>query len=233
MQPDPSRRLPVVVRHPVPLIARGIVAALSNEVLHEVPLEVAEWAGQMPPGGLLLADVETALQLAMARPPERAGSGTPRLVALGTHGSETEVRAALDTGLDGYLLGTCSLAELQACVRTVAAGRRYLSEAALRCLVDSLAHDPLTAKEQMVLHGLCEGMSNKAIARRLDLAVGTVKCHVRAILAKLDAGNRTQAVKVALARGLADELPRRPMGLAVAGAGAPRLRDRAAPRPFG
>lgn len=109
---------------------------------------------------------------------------------------------ALNAGLNGFLLGHCRLAELQDCVRTVAAGGRYLSEAALRCMADGFFHDRWTPKELIVLGCLAEGLSNKAIARRLGLSIGTIKCHVAAILGKLKAHSRTQAVQLATARGL-------------------------------
>jgi DNA-binding NarL/FixJ family response regulator len=201
MQTASSHRVSVVVRHPMPLIARGIVAALSLDA----HIDAAEWCGEIRWPDLLLADFETAIGLAADRRRGHAPSRTTKLVAIGTHGRALEVRAALDAGVDGYLLAVCSVAELQACVRTVATGGRHLSDGALRCVVDSLVHEALTPKERIVLRCLWEGMSNKAIARRLQLAISTVKCHVRSILGKLDAGNRTQAIKEALARGLLDE----------------------------
>lgn len=201
MQSGPTHRVSVVVKHPTPLIAGGIVAALARDGR----VAASEWAGEWPQAGLLLADCDTALHLARNRRDGQQQHRHVKVVAIGTHGREAEVRAAIEAGIDGYLLATCGVAELLACVQTVAAGGRHLSEDALRCVVASLAHEALTPKERVVLRCLWEGLSNKAIARRLDLATGTVKCHVRAILGKLDAGNRTHAVQVAIARGLLEE----------------------------
>jgi DNA-binding CsgD family transcriptional regulator len=69
-------------------------------------------------------------------------------------------------------------------------------------MADSLSHEALTERESDVLELLCDGLSNKLIARRLNLAVGTVKAHLRGILAKLEARSRTHAVLVAVERGL-------------------------------
>lgn len=201
MQSGPSRRLSVAVRHPTPLIASGVVSVL----LREHCIDAVEWDGQAAPGDLLLADYETAIRLAADRHAGGAVLGGTRLAVIGTNGREAEVRAAIEAGVEGYLAGMCSVAELVACVRTVAAGGRYLSEGALRCVVDSMAHDALTPKELAVLQCMWEGMSNKAIARCLQISVGTAKGHVAAILGKLEARNRTQAVKVAVARGLIDD----------------------------
>ncbi|AIY41672.1 two-component response regulator [Collimonas arenae] len=76
----------------------------------------------------------------------------------------------------------------------------------LRQLAQVAERDMLTGREGEVLQLLAKGQSNKSIARGLDIAVGTVKTHVQSIMSKLDAGCRTEAVSVAIERGLV-ELP--------------------------
>ena len=71
-----------------------------------------------------------------------------------------------------------------------------------RALPDEIAHEALTAREQEVLAHLAQGMSNKAIAHALGISDQTVKFHVASIIAKLGAGNRTDAVRRAIRRGL-------------------------------
>jgi DNA-binding NarL/FixJ family response regulator len=80
-------------------------------------------------------------------------------------------------------------------------------------MADSLTREALTAREAEVLDLLACGQCNKSIARQLDIAVGTVKAHVKAIMAKLDASSRTQAVSVAAQRGLVS-LAQRPAAFA-------------------
>ena len=64
----------------------------------------------------------------------------------------------------------------------------------------------LTSREDEVLRLLAKGLSNKSIARELDIAAGTVKVHVKSIMSKLDASSRTEAASIATARGLVDVL---------------------------
>jgi DNA-binding NarL/FixJ family response regulator len=69
-------------------------------------------------------------------------------------------------------------------------------------MANSLAHSALTAREIEVLELLASGLSNKLIARQMDLTVGTIKSHVGSVLGKLGSSSRTQAVIVAARRGL-------------------------------
>jgi len=68
-----------------------------------------------------------------------------------------------------------------------------------------MTHDALTSREQAILGQIMLGMSNKAIARELAVAVGTVKTYVKSILRKLNAGSRTEAAAIALRRGILGE----------------------------
>jgi len=96
----------------------------------------------------------------------------------------------------------CELPELAGSVGLLSRGLRYLCPSAARRVAESLTRQCLTAREADVLHLMIKGCSNKVIARELDIAVGTVKAHVKAVLAKLDVGTRLQAVAAAAERGL-------------------------------
>ena len=115
------------------------------------------------------------------------------MLVLSGRGGEVEIRHALQRGARGYLLGPCSLDELVAAVRSVGSGRRYLCAAAARRVAQSLTCTPLTPRETEVLRLMALGLPNKRIASRLAIALGTVKAHIQAILAKLDARSRTEA----------------------------------------
>lgn len=134
-------------------------------------------------------------------------SQTPGLrwlvVAEAEHRGEA-VRQALAAGALGYLDVQCSVDELQRAALAVAAGRRYLCSRAASVVADTLGQAPLTPREREVLCQLCQGLDNKSIALRLDLACGTVKTHVKALLQKLGARSRTQAVAEAHRLGLID-----------------------------
>ena len=102
----------------------------------------------------------------------------------------------------GYLLVGCSLDDLAAGVRAVHRGARHLSPQVAARLAESISIEPLTAREEEVLRLVVEGLCNKAIGRRLGIAVGTVKSHLKSTFDKLNVESRTQAVAVVERRGL-------------------------------
>ena len=87
----------------------------------------------------------------------------------------------------------------------LANGGRYLSRGVAQRMVDSLTDESLTSREIQVLQLVVAGESNNAIARWLQIGVGTVKSHMNAIMTKLDARSRTQAAAIAVTRGLVGE----------------------------
>lgn len=115
---------------------------------------------------------------------------------------EWEIRRALEHGVRGYLLVGCALDELAVGVRAVHRGARHLSTEVAARLAESVALEPLTAREEQVLRLVAEGLCNKAIGRKLGIAVGTVKSHLKSAFDKLDVESRTQAVAAVERRGL-------------------------------
>ena len=87
-------------------------------------------------------------------------------------------------------------------VRRVAAGESLVSAKIARTLTESLAHPELSSRELQVLRHMAAGESNKEIGQRLNITEHTVKAHVQSILGKLDAAGRTEAIAVAVKRGL-------------------------------
>jgi DNA-binding NarL/FixJ family response regulator len=116
---------------------------------------------------------------------------------------ETHVRAALEAGATGYLLKDASRETLLRAVREIGAGRAWMHPQAQRQVLEWMRRpvsvlDQLTARERNVLDLIAEGMSNKRIARQLDLTEGTVKGYVSQVLDKLNVADRTQAAVRAL-----------------------------------
>lgn len=185
MHDDPIR---VLIRHADPLIACGTAAALSGRQGFAVVEADAD---------VLIADYDGALAWL-------AGDPLPRTSALvlSWRDGEDEIRHALQCGARGYLLGPCSLDELAAAVRNVGVGRHHLCARAAQRLAQSHSRTPLTPRETEVLRLMAVGLPNKSIARRLAIALGTVKAHNQAILAKLQARSRTEATAIAEQRGL-------------------------------
>jgi DNA-binding NarL/FixJ family response regulator len=184
---DPIR---VLVRHVDPLIAAGAAAILADQPGIVVP-------DARPDADVLIADYEGALAWLGDAPSARTG-----VLVLSWRDGEAEIRRVLQRGARGYLLGLCSLAELVAAVRNVGSGRHHLCATATQRLAQSLTHTPLTPREAEVLRLLALGLPNKRIASRLAIALGTVKAHIQAILAKLEARSRTEATVIAEQRGL-------------------------------
>ncbi|MBC7941771.1 MAG: response regulator transcription factor, partial [Chitinophagaceae bacterium] len=124
------------------------------------------------------------------------------MVVITWRDNEADVRTALQAGIGGYLLGNCGLNELVDAVRAVGRGSPYLCKVAASLVAKSLTRTPLTLRESETLRLIASGMSNKVIASELNIALGTVKAHARAILDKLGARSRTQATVIAAQRGL-------------------------------
>ncbi len=198
----------VLVAHEDPIVSMGLVAALNLECDFRVitaDRDVAdlEAAARQHCPDVVVADYQrglTCLRDVAQRP--RTREGTRKVVIVTSRDRELEIRSALQLGIRGYvLLGTC-LAEFVEGVRAVARGAHFLSRSAAPCIAASLAHDALTKRESDVLLLLVEGLGNKRIATELGIATETVKCHMKAILDKLDASTRTQAAAIAMNRGL-------------------------------
>jgi DNA-binding NarL/FixJ family response regulator len=134
----------------------------------------------------------------------RAERPDARILMLTVHAGDEDVAASLQAGASGYLLKGATGEEIARAIRDVHAGRKHVAPTVGHLLADRLGRgeDDLTARERDVLALMAEGKDNRQIAGSLGIGVGTVKWHVTTILSKLDAVDRTNAVLVALKRGL-------------------------------
>jgi DNA-binding NarL/FixJ family response regulator len=114
----------------------------------------------------------------------------------------SDVRAAISAGADGYVTKTVSSVELIDAIRAVARGSRWLSEEVKRLLDESAPATELTPREREVLQLLRKGMSNPDIGSLLGITPRTAKAHVAALLVKLQAQDRAEAVARGFERGL-------------------------------
>ncbi|GAA1964191.1 response regulator transcription factor [Kitasatospora viridis] len=119
-----------------------------------------------------------------------------RTLMLTSNGRPGLLRRALDAKVDGFLLKTAPAEELLAAIRRVAAGGRVLDRE-LAVAAWDLAENPLTPRENDVLRVLAEGAEPPEIATRLHLSTGTVRNVLTAVVGKLAARNRTDAVRIA------------------------------------
>ena len=125
-----------------------------------------------------------------------------RIIVLTTYTGDVQVVRALKAGAQGYLLKNSLHKELLDAIRKVHSGKKTITPE-LSCEVAShSAHDDLTPAEISVLRLIAEGNANKQIAGQLSISEETVKSRVKNILSKLGANDRTQAVTIALRRGI-------------------------------
>ena len=132
----------------------------------------------------------------------RAEFPDAKIIAVSTYISDEEVYAALKVGAMAYLVKSVAREELIQAIRKAAAGRRHVPADLAARLADRMSRASLSGRELEVLRLLVGGKRNREIATALDITEGTVKLHVSSILGKLGAVDRTEAVTVALQRGL-------------------------------
>ena len=132
----------------------------------------------------------------------RAFDPSARILVLTMYDHEHDVVRSLRSGALGYVLKSAPTDELAEAMRVVARGQRYTPAYVAQRLADGLSAPALTQRELEVLACVRRGISNKAIGRELGLTEGTVKSHVRMVMGKLGAQSRTEAVALAIERGL-------------------------------
>lgn len=128
-----------------------------------------------------------------------------RIVMLTTSDGDGEIRRALRCGAAAYVLKSAPEYELLEVIRSVHAGRRHVPPDVAARLAEHLADGELTPRELDVLALIRDGCRNKQIADRLSIAETTVNFHIKNLVDKLGANDRTHAVTIALRRGLLPE----------------------------
>ncbi len=140
----------------------------------------------------------------------RVASPATRIAILTVQDLETEIHAALAAGADAYSLKTSAPDRIIAAIRTAADGGAYFDPRIAHVVMGRVgngraseeAPSPLTPRETEILRMIAEGHGNAEIATSLYIGLGTVKGHIRDILEKLAAADRTQAAVKALRRGI-------------------------------
>jgi DNA-binding NarL/FixJ family response regulator len=127
-----------------------------------------------------------------------------RLVVLTTYKGDIQALKAFKAGATGYLLKNMIRKDLLDTIRMVHSGHRRVPEEIAVELIEHIVDDALTDRELEVLRLVAVGTSNKAIADNLGVSEATVKMHMKSILSKLYANDRTHAVTIAMKRGYID-----------------------------
>lgn len=125
-----------------------------------------------------------------------------RVIILTTADSDGEIQRALKAGASGYVLKSMPKNELLDVIRSVHSGRRYVPPQVAARLAEHIGEEDLTQRELEVLRLIRDGYRNKQIADRLAIAETTVNFHIKNLVEKLQANDRTHAVTIALRRGL-------------------------------
>jgi len=125
-----------------------------------------------------------------------------RVVVLTTFEGDVDIERAFAAGARGYLLKNTPIGELAEAIRAVHRGKKQIPRDVAAQLAEHFGDEPLTARERTVLEHVAGGNRNRDIAARLFISEETVKVHVKHIMEKLGAADRTQAMAIALRRGI-------------------------------
>ena len=132
----------------------------------------------------------------------RADAPDARIIILTTFEGDVEMQRALAAGARGYMLKSAPLEELVEAIRKVHSGRKYLPAQVAESLAQHFGADTLTKREVEVLQRIAEGDRNRDIGECLQISEETVKAHIKHIMDKLGAKDRTQAVAISVRRGI-------------------------------
>jgi DNA-binding NarL/FixJ family response regulator len=191
-----------------PLIRQGIASLLEVEPGLELVGEAADALEGIAQYRRLLPDIALVdLQMPGVDGIEltrrlRAEFPQARVVILTTYRGDANARDALAAGACGYLLKSSLRRELVDALHRVALGKRCLSAEISEEIAQHLGEEPLTAREQSIMAALAQGWENKRIANDLGISSETVKSHLARIFEKIGARTRTEAIHIALRRGL-------------------------------
>jgi DNA-binding NarL/FixJ family response regulator len=203
--PDPIRLL-CVDDHP--LLREGIAALVANQADIELVAEASNGREAIERFRAHRPDV-TLMDLQM---PEMSGIDSiiairsefpeARIIVLTTYEGDALARRALKAGAQAYVLKGSVRKDLLDSIRSVHAGKKRIHPDIAVQLADHSMDDALTSREVEVLSQIASGKSNKIIADQLSISEETVKGHVKSILSKLSANDRTHAVTLGLKRGI-------------------------------
>ncbi len=191
-----------------PLFLEGISTVIS----HQKDMHLAGVAQSGSEALRQFRAVQPSITLMDVRLPDMSGIAVTsaiinefpqaRIAMLTTAEGDVEVQRALAAGARGYLLKNTPPEELVEVIRQLHRGRKYLPTAVAQQVAQNVGSDSLTEREIEVLERVAGGNRNRDIGKQLAISEETVKAHLRHILEKLAARDRTQAVAIAVRRGI-------------------------------
>ena len=205
MTPAPIR---IMIADDHPLLREGVAAVLANQHDMRVVAEAGNGVEALELFRKHAPDV-TLMDLQMpilngldAIRAIRKYAPQARIIVLTTYSGDMQASRALRAGASGYLLKNMLREDLVETIRVVHAGRRRVPPEIAAEIAEHLADEGLSDREIEVLVKVARGSANKEIARHLSVSVSTVNAHMKNILQKLHANDRTQAVTIAIKRGI-------------------------------
>lgn len=206
----------ILVADDHPIVRDGLIAILSTQADFEIVgkastgVEAIAQADVLKPDVLLLDLEMPEMDGVQALRHLRDAHSPVRAIVFTAFDTDERIVGAVQAGAQGYLLKGAPREEIFNAIRVVHAGGSLLqpivaSKLLRQVILDHNGHsspDALTPREQNVLQLLAQGLQNKEIAVELVITERTVKFYVSSILSKLGAGNRTEAVTIAVQRGL-------------------------------
>ncbi len=191
-----------------PLLREGIAAVLETQPDMHLLAEATEGAEAVAlydrhrPDVVLMDLQMPGMDGIAAIRAIRALDPDARIVVLTTYQGDVQALQAFQAGAHGYLLKSMLRRELIDTIRVVHRGGRRVPPEIAECLAEHVAEDALSPREVEVLREVANGNPNKRVARNLGISEETVKAHMKSILSKLGANDRTHAVTIALRRGI-------------------------------
>lgn len=191
-----------------PIVRMGLKAIVANEPDMSVVAEasdgkdaVALYEEHAPDVVLMDLRMPKLDGIAAIRSIVEAHPGA-RVIALTSYEGDADVYRALDAGACGYLIKDMVSADVVGAIRTAVAGKRVIPPTVAATLAEFTPRIDLTPREVEVLRLAAKGLRNKDIARVIGRTEETVKVHLKHVMQKLDVEDRTEAVTVAMQRGI-------------------------------
>jgi DNA-binding NarL/FixJ family response regulator len=213
-------RIHVLIAHDNPLIAAGLEAAFGARQNFYVVRrgETDDWP-TLDTATVAVTDYEGGTRWLAAQRGAQCGVGDKVLI-LTDDDSEVSIRRAMELGISGYLPLSSGVESVVYAVRCIHNGGTAIAPNIITKMAMSLRSRGLTRREIEVLQLIMQGLRDKVIAHRLECGVETARSHVKAILMKLGASSRVEAVAIARRRGLVSEKSIGLSGSSQKGAGA-------------